>query len=88
MVYRCLHLSLARQRKLNTELYCEPQDEVIIGHFVSPTEQVPIERPQKPHRKVSVQETETTRSKDIRLLFRHQEKKCKNQDENEKIVID
>ena len=41
------HLLLDRYRDLVTELYCEPKDEIIIGNFLSPTEQVPIERPQK-----------------------------------------
>ena len=40
-------LLLDRYRELVTELYCEPKDEIIIGNFLSPTEQVPIERPEK-----------------------------------------
>ena len=33
------HLPLDRYRELVTELYCEPKDEIIIGNFLSPTEQ-------------------------------------------------
>ena len=33
------HLLLDRYRELVTELYCEPKDEIIIGNFLSPTEQ-------------------------------------------------
>ena len=72
------HLLLDRYRELVTELYRESKDEVIIGNFLSPTEQLPVERPQKRNRKVSVPEKEKTRSKDIRRLFRHQEEKKRN----------
>ena len=41
------YLLLDRYRQLVTELYCKPKDEIIIGNFLLPTEQVPIERPQK-----------------------------------------
>ena len=34
------HLPLDRYRELVTELYCEPKDEIIIGNFLSPTEQI------------------------------------------------
>ena len=34
------HLLLDRYRELVTELYCEPKDEIIIGNFLSPTEQI------------------------------------------------
>ena len=34
------HLLLDRYRELVTELYCEPKDEIIIGNFLSPTEQL------------------------------------------------
>ena len=33
------HLLLDQCRELVTELYCEPKDEIIIGNFLSPTEQ-------------------------------------------------
>ena len=33
------HLLLDRYRELVTELYCEPKNEIIIGNFLSPTEQ-------------------------------------------------
>ena len=83
---------LDQYRELVTELYCEPKDEIIIGNFISPTEQVPIEKPQKRRKKVSVSEKETIQCKDIRLLFRRQEENNKNQDKNkeknETIVID
>ena len=39
------HLLLDRYRELVTELYCEPKAEIIIGNFLSPTKQVPIDRP-------------------------------------------
>ena len=39
------YLLLDRYRELVAELYCEPKDEVIIVNFLSPTEQVPFERP-------------------------------------------
>ena len=39
------NLLLDQYTKLVTELYCEPKDEIIVGNFLSPTEQVPIERP-------------------------------------------
>ena len=86
------HLLLDQYRELVTELYWEPKDEIIIGNFLSPTEQVPIEKPQKRRKKVSVSEKETIQCKDIRLLFRRQEENNKNQDKNkeknETIVID
>ena len=86
------HLLLDRYRELLTELYCEPKDEIIIGSFLSLTEQVPIERPQKRQKRVSVPEKETIQCKDIRLLFRYQEENNKNQDKNkethEAIVTD
>ena len=86
------HLPLDRYRELVTELYCEPKDEIIIGNFLSPTEQVPTERPQKQQKRVSVPEKETIKCKDIRLLFRRQEENNKNQDKNkgtnETIVTD
>ena len=86
------HLLLDRYRELVTDLYCEPEDEVIIGNFLSPTEQAPIERPQKRKKIVSVPEKEKIRSNDIRLLFKRQEENNKNQDKsketNETIVID
>ena len=72
------HLLLDRYGELVTELYRETKDEVIIGNFLSPTKQLPIERPQEWHRKFSVLEKEKARSKDIRLLFRHQEEKNRN----------
>ena len=85
-------LLLDRYRELVTELYCEPKDEIIIGKFLSPTEQVPIKRPQKRQKRVSVTEKETIQCKDIRLLFRRQEENNKNQDKNketnETIVTD
>ena len=34
------HLLLDRYRELVTELYCEPKNEIIIGNFLSPTEQI------------------------------------------------
>ena len=76
------HLLLDRYRELATELYCEPRDEIIIGNFLSPTEQVLIERPQKRQKRVSVPEKETIQCKDIRFLFRRQEENNKNQDKN------
>ena len=86
------HLLLDRYRGLVTDLYCEPEDEVITGNFLSPTEQAPIERPQKRKKVVSVPEKEKIRSNDIRLLFKRQEENNKNQDKsketNETIVID
>ena len=86
------HLLLDRYRELLTDLYCEPEDEVIIGNFLSPTEQAPIERPQKRKKIVSVSEKEKIRSNDIRLLFKRQEENNKNQDKsketNKIIVID
>ena len=86
------NLPLDRYRELVTELYCEPKEEIIIGNFLSPTEQVPFERPQKRQNRVSVPEKETIQCKDIRLLFRCQEENNKNQDKNketnETIVID
>ena len=85
-------LLLDRYRELVTDLYCEPEDEVIIGNFLSPTEQAPIERPQKRKKIVSVPEKEKIRSNDIRLLFKRQEENNKNQDKsketNETVVID
>ena len=85
------HLLLDRYRELVTDLYCEPEDEVIIRNSLSPTEQAPIERPQKRKKIVSVPEKEKIQSNDIRLLFKRQEKN-KNQDKsketNETIVID
>ena len=72
------HLLLDRYRELVTELNSEPKDKVIIGNFLSPTKQLPIERPQERHRKVSVLEKGKTRSNDIRLLFRHQEEENRN----------
>ena len=86
------HLLLDRYRELVTDLYFEPEDEVIIGNFLSPTEQAPIERPQKRKKIVSVPEKEKIRSNDIRLLFKLQEEHNKKQDKsketNETIVID
>ena len=86
------NLLLDRYRELVTELCCEPKDEIIIGNFLSPTEQILIERPQKRQKRVSVPEKETIQCKDIRLLFRRQEENNKNQDKNketnETIVID
>ena len=67
------YLLLDRYRQLVTELYCKPKDEIIIGNFLLPTEQVPIERPQKRQERVSVPENETIQCKNIRLLFRRQE---------------
>ena len=85
------HLLLDRYRELVSDLYCEPEDEVNIGNFLSPTEQAP-ERPQKRKKIVSVPEKEKIRSNDIRLLFKRQEEKNKSQDKskevNETIVID
>ena len=52
------HLLLDRYRELVTDLYCEPEDEVIIGNFLLPTEQTSIERPQKRKKIVSVPEKE------------------------------
>ena len=46
-----MSMLLDRYRELATELYCEPKDEIIIGNFLSPTKQVPIERPQKRQKK-------------------------------------
>ena len=68
------------QRTCHWAVYCEPKDEIIIGNFLSPTEQVPTERPQKWQKRVSVPEKETIQCKDIRLLFRRQEQSNKNQD--------
>ena len=86
------HLLLDRYRELVTDLYCEPEDEVIIGNFLSLTEQAPIERPQKRKKIVSVPEKEKNQSNDIRLLFKRQEENNKNQDKsketNETVVID
>ena len=86
------HLLLDWYGELVTDLYCEPEDEVIIGRFLSPSEQAPIERPQKRKKIVSVPEKEKIRSNDIRLLFKRQEESNKNQDKsketNETIVID
>ena len=86
------HFLLDRYRELVTDLYCEPKDEVIIGNFLSPTEQALIERPQKRKKIVSVPEKEKIRSNDIRLLFKRQEENSKNQykskETNETIVID
>ena len=86
------HLLLDRYRELVTELYCEPKDETIIGNFLSPTEQVPIEGPQIRQKRVSVPEKETIQCKNIRLLFRRQEENKKKQDKsketNETIVTD
>ena len=86
------HLLLGRYRELVTDLYCESEDEVIIGNFLSSTEQAPIERPQKRKKIVSVPEKEKIWSNDIRLLFKRQEENNKNQDKsketNETIVID
>ena len=79
------NLLLDQYRELVTELYCETKDEIIIGNFLSPTEQVPIEKPQKQRKKVSVSEKETIQCKDIRLLFRRQEENNKNQDKNKEI---
>ena len=79
------NLLLGQYRELVTELYCEPKDEIIIGYFLSPTEKVPIEKPQKQRKKVSVSEKETIQCKDIRLLFRRQEENNKNQDKNKEI---
>ena len=60
--------------------------------ILSPTEQVPIEKPQKRQKRVLVPEKETIQCKDIRLLFRRQEennkKLDKNKETNETIVID
>ena len=64
------NLLLDRYRELVTELYGDPKDEIIIGNFLSPTEQVPIERPHKRQKRVAVPEKETIQCKDIRLLFR------------------
>ena len=86
------NLLLDRYRELITDLYCEPEDEVIIRNFLSLTEQAPIERTQKRKKIVSVPEKEKIRSNDIRLLFKRQEENNKNQDKsketNETIVID
>ena len=86
------HLLLDRYRELVTELYCEPKDETIIGNFLSPTEQVPIEGPQIRQKRISVPEKETIQCKNIRLLFRRQEENKKKQDKsketNETIVTD
>ena len=83
---------LDRYRELVTELYCEPKTETIIGNFLSPIEEVPIERLQTRQKRVSVPAKETIQCKDIRLLFRCQEENNKNQDKNketnETIVID
>ena len=86
------NLLLDRYRELVTELYCESKDEIIIGNFLSPTEEVPVERPQKRQKMVSISEKETIQCKEIRPLFRRQEENNKNQDKNketnETIVID
>ena len=74
------HLLLDQCRELVTELYCEPKDEIIIGNFLPPTEQDPIERPQKRQKRVSVPEKEAIQCKDIKLLFRRQEENNKNHD--------
>ena len=50
------HLLLDRYRELVAELYCEPKGEIIIGNFLSQTEQVPIERSQKQQKRLSVPE--------------------------------
>ena len=76
------HLLLDQYRELVTELFCEPKDEIILGNFLSATEQVQIEGPQKRQERVTVAEKETIQSKDIRLLFRRQEENNKNQDKN------
>ena len=68
--------------ELVTELYCEPKDEIINETFLSPTEKVPIERPQKRKKRVSIPEKKTIPCKDIRLLFIRQEENNKNQDKN------
>ena len=81
------NLLLDRHRELVTELYCEPKDEIIIGNFILPTEQVPIERPQKRQKRVSVPEKETIQCKDIRFLFRWQEENNKNQDKNKETNV-
>ena len=62
------HLLSDQCRELVTELYCQPKDEIIIGNFLSPTEQVPIKRPQKRQKKVLIPEKETIQCKDIRLV--------------------
>ena len=86
------HLLLDRYSELVTELYCEPKDEIVIRNFLSPTEQVPIERSQNRQKRFSVPEKETIQCKDIRILFRCQEENNKNHDKsketNEAIVID
>ena len=86
------HLLLDWYRELVTDLYCEPEDEIIIGRFLSSSEQAPIEGAQKRKKIVSVPEKEKIRSNDIRLLFKRQEENNKNQDKsketNETIVID
>ena len=86
------HLLLDRYSELVTELYCKPKDEIVIGNFLSPTEQVPIERSQNRQKRFSVPEKETIQCKDIRILFRCQEENNKNHDKsketNEAIVID
>ena len=46
------NLLLDQYRELVTELYCEPKDDIIIGNFLSPTEQVPIGKPQKRQKRV------------------------------------
>ena len=61
-------------REFVTDLYCEPEHEVIIGNFLSPTEQAPIERPQKRKKIVSVPEKKKIRSNDIRLLLNARKK--------------
>ena len=86
-----IHLLLDWYRELVTELYREPKDEIINETFLSTTEQVPTERPQKRQKRVSIPEKKTLRCKDIRLLFRRQEENNKNQDNketNETNVID
>ena len=67
------NLLLDRYTEPVTELYCEHKDEIIIGCFLSLTEQVSIETPQKRQKRVSVPEKETIQCKNIRCLARHQE---------------
>ena len=78
------HLLLDRYRELVTDLYCEPEDEVIIENFLLPTEQARIERPQKRKKIVSVPEKVKIWSNDMRLLFKRQEENNKNQDKAKK----
>ena len=63
------HLLLDRYKELVTDLYCEPEDEVMIGKFITPSEQAPIEGAQKRKKIVSVPEKEKIRSNDIRLFL-------------------